>query len=393
MVRCGLQVLVEERRPLVSGRRVGLLCHPASVDGRLVHATTRLREAGAQIECLLAPEHGVGGEAQDMVAVPGCRDDALGVPVHTLYGTTEESLRPRAEWLAGLDALLIDLQDIGSRYYTFVWTMLHAMEVCAAVGVQVVVLDRPNPVDGCTIEGPGIADGYRSFVGRHDVPVRHALTIGELARLLVSELRLDVALEVVPMRGWRRAMSFAETGLPWVLPSPNMPTPDTAIVYPGGCLLEGTNVSEGRGTTRPFEIVGAPWIDGPALVRALDTEDLPGAAFRPLCFSPTFHKHAGQTCGGIQLHVVDRARFRPLLVGVALIACIRRLWPRHFAYREEPYEFVTDRPAIDLLAGGPWLREGLARGAGVAELRSHWRAAEQAFAARRRPFLIYPEQV
>lgn len=388
-VRSGLEVLLDERLGALRGRRLGLLANPTSVDSSLRHAADLLVAAGLDLRRLFGPEHGARGDAQDMVGVETAVDPWLGIPVHSLYGSSPESLRPAAGTLEDLDLLLVDLQDIGSRYYTYVWTALLAVEACAEAGLPVLVLDRPNPLGGETLEGPTIEPGYGSFVGWHPIPVRHGLTIGELTLLAARERGVGQAVEVLPMRGWQRPLLFDETGLPWVLPSPNMPTLDTALVYPGACLLEGTNLSEGRGTTRPFEILGAPYVDGRALAEALQAERLPGASFRPLWFRPTFHKHAGEVCGGIQIHVTDRRAFRPLRTGVALLRAVSRLWPEHFAWREQVYEFVADRPAIDLLAGGDWLRLGLARGASLDELCAAWPAAECAFAERRRAHLLY----
>jgi uncharacterized protein YbbC (DUF1343 family) len=388
-VLTGLEVLLAEELPRLRGRRLGLLAHPASVDRELRHAADLLVQPGLDLTRLFGPEHGIRGEAQDMIGVDTELDPRLGIPVHSLYGSTVESLRPTAEVLDRLDLLLVDLQDIGSRYYTYVWTALLAIEACARAGVETWILDRPNPLGGELVEGPGIEPGFTSFVGWHPVPVRHGLTIGELTRLAAAELGVGQGLRVVSMRGWRREQLFDETGLPWVLPSPNMPTLDTALVYPGGCLVEGTSLSEGRGTTRPFEIVGAPYLDRTALADALRAERLPGVRFRPLSFRPTFGKHAGQVCGGVQLHVTDRRAFLSLRTGVALLRAVSRLSPAGFGWREKAYEFVVDRPAIDLLAGGDWLRRGLAAGASLDELCAGWDAEEQAFAERRAQYLLY----
>jgi uncharacterized protein YbbC (DUF1343 family) len=394
----GIEVLVTERLALCRGRRVGLLCHPASVTPDLTHVIDRLLGAGIRPIRLFGPEHGVRGEAQDMIGVDGDRDQRTGIPVTSLYGSTFESLSPPPETLAEIDVLLVDLQDIGSRYYTYVWTMALAMQAAARAGVKVVVLDRPNPLGGVEIEGGDVEADAESFVGLGSIPVRHGLTIGELARLVVAGIPwggprfaqpLDCDLEVVPMAGWRRRDAFEATGLPWVLPSPNMPTVDTAFVYPGLCLIEGTNVSEGRGTTRPFEIIGAPFIDGHTLATRLAGYDLPGVRFRPLSFRPTFQKHAGKSCGGIQLHVTDRTTLRPYRTGVDLL---RELWSvggDAFAWRTEPYEFVSHRPAIDLLTGGAEVRLGIERAAAPEEIFATWLKAERAFSERRRPFLLY----
>ena len=387
-VHTGLDLLIERTGGSVRGRRAGLLCHPASVSSSLAHAAD-LVAGVVDLRCLLGPEHGVRGDVQDMASVGHHRDPRLGVPVHSLYGTTAESLRPAAEALDGLDLVIVDLQDVGSRYYTYVWTMVMTMEACAEAGVEVMVLDRPNPLGGLAVEGPGIDAGFDSFVGYQPVCTRHGMTAGEIARMARAELGLDVALEVLSMEGWRREMLFDDTGLPWVLPSPNMPTLETALVYPGGCLLEGTNLSEGRGTTRPFELLGAPWMDGWTLAEAVASDRLEGVCLRPLTLQPTFHKHAGQACGGVQLHVTDRVRFRPLRTYVSLLRWIHHLWPDQFGWREQAYEFVDAVPAVDLLAGGSWLREGVEQGQSLDELTGGWPEQEQAFRERREQFLLY----
>ncbi|MDH5676728.1 MAG: DUF1343 domain-containing protein [Myxococcales bacterium] len=371
---------------LLAGRRLGLLAHPASVDRRLRHATRVLSERGCCIEVLFGPEHGYGGEAQDMIAV-GSESAQAGPAVYSLYGDSEEDLYPRAEWLSGLDAIVVDLQDVGSRYYTYVWTAVCVLERAAAAGVQTIVLDRPNPLGGEIVEGEAQRPGYRSFVGLRDVAVRHGMTIGEICSMAAREDGLAPdALTVVTMKGWRREMSWEASGLPWVLPSPNMPTPDTARVYPGGCLLEGTALSEGRGSTRPFEILGAPGVDGHALAAALPLE---GATLRPLSFSPTFHKHARKRCGGVQVHVTDARRFRSYAAYLQILATLRQLAPEAMGWRQEAYEFVRDRPAIDLLTGGPEFREAVDAGEEIAPLLSREQAGAQAFAERRRRDLLY----
>jgi uncharacterized protein YbbC (DUF1343 family) len=398
MVKTGLEVLLREGLPILRGRRVGVLCHPASVDGRLRSVVDALLAASVNVTHLFGPEHGIRGEAQDMIGVDSARDFRTGIPVTSLYGDRFESLSPQARDLANVDVLVVDLQDVGSRYYTFVWTMALCLKSAAAAGVSVVVLDRPNPIGGQEVEGGYIDLGFESFVGLGSVPVRHGLTIGEVARLVCEGIpwggdrfgrRIDCDLEVVAMQGWRRTDHFDATELPWVLPSPNMPTPETALVYPGMCLLEGTNISEGRGTTRPFELFGAPFVDGYRLAEALTAEDLPGVAFRPLSFRPTFHKFAGQVCGGVQVHVTSRSAFRPYLTGVAVLRALRSLSDDAFAWRREQYEFVSDRPAIDLLTGGEQIRKGIDAGSSLAELRATWQSAEDDFRERRRACLIY----
>jgi uncharacterized protein YbbC (DUF1343 family) len=385
-VRPGLETLLEQPGRL-AGLRVGLLTHPAAVTRSLEHATLAL--AGSRVIRLLAlygPEHGIWANAQDLVEVADSRDPATGLPVRSLYGP---SRAPSASLLEGVDALLVDLQDVGSRYYTYIYTMLHALEACARLRRRLVVLDRPNPLGGLALEGNVLEPAYRSFVGLHPLPVRHGLTIGELAGLFRAERGLDVELTVVPMRGWRREMHFEDTGLPWVMPSPNMPTPDTARVYPGGCLVEGTNLSEGRGTTRPFEIVGAPWLDPWRLARDLSRERLPGVAFRPLFFTPTFQKHAGESCGGVQVHVSDRRRFRAYLSYLLLIHHARRQDPARFAWRAPPYEYELEKLPIDILCGTDRIRRRLEASRSPRRLERSWRAGLARFARRRARHLLY----
>jgi uncharacterized protein YbbC (DUF1343 family) len=385
VVRTGLERLAQgdlEVVRLVRGRRAGLLAHPASVDVRLTSAAEIVRRSGAELAALFGPEHGYTGQAQDMIGVHGARAES--VPVYSLYGATFDDLSPRAEWLRDLDVVVVDLQDVGSRYYTFVWSAALMMIACARAGVECVVLDRPNPLGGMVMEGAPQRPGYRSFVGLYDVPVRHALTIGEICRLVqVREGLASEALHVVSMQGWRREMLWADTQLPWVLPSPNMPTPDTALVYPGGCLIEGTNLSEGRGTTRPFEIWGAPFVAGAGLASLHAV----GAILRPVSFEPTFHKHARLTCGGVQVHVSDAHAFRSYALYRRLIAeCARA---SEFRWRTETYEYVSDRPAIDLLTGGPEFREAVAAGAALDELEAADDAGVRAFASERGAYLLY----
>jgi uncharacterized protein YbbC (DUF1343 family) len=389
-VLTGLDVLARDNWAPLHARRVGLVTNPAAVDARLRHAADLLAEApGVQLAALFGPEHGLGAESQDLVSVADARHPRYGCPVHSLYGDSVESLRPRPELLRGLDTLVVDLPDIGARYYTFQATMLYCLEAAGAAGLSVVVLDRPNPLNGLDVEGPTLRAGYESFVGPHAIPTRHGMTLGELARLYVAERDINVSLRVVASEGWDRRQYFDETGLPWVLPSPNMPTLDTAIVYPGQCLLEGTNLSEGRGTTRPFELCGAPWIDPHRLARRLNDHEIPGVAFRPVTFRPTFQKFAGQTCGGVQLHVLDRTLFRPVRTGLAVLAASRAEEPARFRWRTEPYEFVVDRPAIDLLFGNCRERIALEAGLSADEIARPWAEEEAAFRLRREPHLLY----
>jgi uncharacterized protein YbbC (DUF1343 family) len=371
----------------VRGLRLGLVANPASITPDLVHASIALGQAGdAELLALFGPEHGISADAQDLVEVGFARDPVTGLPVFSLYGKTRV---PTARMLAGLDAIVVDLQDVGSRYYTYIYTMLHVLEACAREHKRVVVLDRPNPLGGTVVDGNVLDPEHRSFVGMHPLAVRHGMTIGELALMFREELELDVELRVVRMRGWRRAMLFEETRLPWVLPSPNMPTVDTAVVYPGGCLIEGTNLSEGRGTTRPFELVGAPWLNGPALARALEKEGLEGVAFRPVAFTPTFHKHAERLCRGVQVHVLDRERFSAFLTYLLLIHHAREQNPRRFAWREPPYEYEYVKPPIDILCGTDRVRTTVDAGLSPRRLARGWTREVEAFQARRQRHLLY----
>ncbi len=339
---------------LIAGRNIGLLAHAASVDRALRPAATVLREAGARISALFGPEHGFAGAAQDMVGVDS--DDGPEVPVYSLYGDDAADLSPNPEWLRDLDAVVIDLQDVGSRYYTYVWTAALTMKAAASVGTDIVVLDRPNPLGGVRVEGAPQRKGYLSFVGLYPIAVRHGLTIAELMQWVCDHDQLDrEALHIVPMDGWLRKMTYGETGLPWVMPSPNMPTLDTAVVYPGGCLIEGTTLSEGRGTTRPFEIWGGPNLDVAALLEL----DLHGVTLREVEFVPTFQKHAGAVCAGVQVHVTDPWVFRPYDAYIRMLAAVLPSLSPESRWRTEVYEFVSDRPAIDLLTGGPELRTAI----------------------------------
>jgi uncharacterized protein YbbC (DUF1343 family) len=385
-VQTGLARLISEGGKLLAGRRVGLICNPTSVDAELRHAIDLLGGV-CQLAALFGPEHGVRGDAQDMIGVDAGKDAATGLPVHSLYGHTAASLAPTPEMLDAIDVMVFDIQDIGSRYYTFVWTMVLAMRACAAAGKGFIVLDRPNPIGGVHVEGPAIQPGYDSFVGLVSCATRHGMTAGEIARWRHGVEKLDGELAVITMRGWARDMWFEHTGLPWVMPSPNMPTVDTALVYPGMCLVEGTELSEARGTTRPFELSGAPPLDGARLARDMTAMELPGVKLRPVVYTPTFHKHAGKACGGVQLHVTSHDLFRPVRTGVAFLAACRAQAP--VPWRAKAYEFVDRIPAIDLLAGGPWLREGIDAGASLDDLTARWPRDEGTFREERAGYLLY----
>jgi uncharacterized protein YbbC (DUF1343 family) len=390
VILTGCDRLLREPRRL-AGRRYGLLAHPASVtsDLRPLHMALSASAAGPPA-ALFGPEHGFYGVEQDMIPSADARDPWTGAPIVSLYGDDSESLRPRPQAMAGLDVLVVDLQDVGSRYYTYAATAVWAAMAALETGVEVWVLDRPNPLGGEVIEGNLRGDGYASFVGAFPIPVRHGLTLAELVRLELEREGADGAgLTVWEMDGWRRRMLWRDTGLEWIAPSPNVPTPATALVYPGGCLVEGTELSEGRGTTRPFELVGAPGIDPPALAAALEARGMPGVRFLPAYFRPQFQKHAGELCGGVQVLVTGAAELPALRWGVELLAAVRRRFPDAFGWRRDPYEFVGDRPAIDLLAGGSELREALDAGSVPDAWMATWSADEAAFREQRRDVLIY----
>ena len=387
-VRLGLERLLDgPDRKLIKGQRIGLVCNPASVDSRLIHVSDRLATGDWTMTALFGPQHGFRSDLQEnMIESPHAHDARRRVPVHSLYSETRE---PTAEMLADVDVLVIDLQDVGTRIYTYIYTMANCLRAARRHGIRVVVCDRPNPINGDDIEGATLDPEYESFVGQFAIPMRHGLTIGEAARIFNDHFGIHAAVDVVPMDGWSRAMYYDATGLPWVLPSPNIPTLDTAIVYPGAVLFEGTLLSEGRGTTRPFELIGAPWIDGERFAEALNARRLPGAYFRPAFFEPTFHKHAKVLCGGCQVHVTDREAFEPMRVAVEMLAEFRREAPSEKLWRDPPYEYEHVKPPIDILYGSDRLRTGIDAGEDPASIVKDWRRDEEAFRELRRTFLLY----
>jgi uncharacterized protein YbbC (DUF1343 family) len=386
-VRRGIERVLDGEAPYLRGPALGLIAHPASVTSTLEHSAPALLGAGFRVRALFGPQHGARGEKQDnMVESDHFRDPATGVPVHSLYG---EVRKPKPEMLEGLDVVLFDLQDVGVRVYTFVWTMALAMEACAEAGVRFVVLDRPNPIGGVHREGPLLRAGYESFVGLHPVPLQHGVTAGELARWLNTERGIGCDLEVIACDGWRRDMTWEDTGLPWVLPSPNLPTVDSCRVYPGMVLLEGTNLSEGRGTTKPFELFGAPFVNPQSLERLLREMLGPGVTVRPCHFEPTFQKHACRMCGGGQIHVTDVEAFRPVHTAVAILAAVKRIAPDDFAWREPPYEYETVKQPIDILWGGDGLRRGIDEGKSPEEVLASAASECDSFAHDVRRYLLY----
>ena len=372
----------------LDGLRVGLVCNPASVDHEFAHIADRLRHLPhVRLTAILGPQHGFRSDVQEnMIETGHSRDERRRVPVYSLYSETRE---PTREMLSDVDVLVVDLQDVGTRIYTYIYTMANCLAAAARHGVRVIVCDRPNPIGGDAVEGPMLVPGFESFVGLYQIPMRHGMTIGELARLFNEHFGIGARLDVIPMEGWRREMYHDDSGAPWVMPSPNMPTLDSAIAYPGTVLFEGTNVSEGRGTTRPFELVGAPWVRAEELADALNARRLPGVVFRPVVFEPTFHKHARQACGGCQIHVVDRQVFRPVLAGVLLTELIRRAGPDDFRWREPPYEYEHDKLPIDILAGTSALREQIEAGVPAETIARAWDAPVAGFERVRGRVLLY----
>ena len=387
----GLDVFEEEWPGRLKGARAGLLVHPASVNKKLRHAVDCIHESGkVELRALFGPQHGIRGETQDnMVEWEGFNDKKTGLPVYSLYSHTR---KPDHSILKDIDVLIIDLQDVGSRYYTFIWTMELCMQACAETCKPVVILDRPNPLGGRLTEGPVLNTAYASFVGLRPLPVRHGMTSGEIAGYLKDKFYPSLDLQIIPVKGWRREMWFDETRLPWVMPSPNMPTLDTAIVYPGICLLEGTLLSEGRGTTRPFDIFGAPFIDPEDLVERLAAFNLPGVLFRPMHFQPAFQKHAGRPCGGAQIHVIEREAFMPFKTGVAVIKAVHDLYPEDFRWKQPPYEYETEKMPVDILAGSDRLRREIEEGRSLQQMQQWWEAECAGFEREvRKRYLIYDQ--
>jgi len=374
--------------PQLDGKRVGIVCNPASVDGALHHIADRLAgHPRATLAAIFGPQHGFRSDVQDnMIETRHGRDEVRRVPIYSLYSETRE---PTADMLRDLDVLVIDLQDVGVRIYTYIYTMANCLKAARRQGLKVIVCDRPNPIGGAQVEGMVLVPGFESFVGMYPIPMRHGMTIGEVARLFNEHFGVGADLEVVPMTGWRRDMYFDETGLTWIISSPNIPTFDTTTVYPGGVLFEGTNISEGRGTTRPFELLGAPWVVAERFAEAMNRRGLPGVYFRPVLFEPTFHKHAGKGCAGCQVHVLDRRTFRAVETGVALIEAFRASGPDAFGWKNPPYEYEFEKLPIDCLAGSSELREQIDAGVPARDIAQSWEPALAAFGAVRNRFLIY----
>lgn len=385
----GIDRLLADPGKYLKGKRFALLVNQSSVaaDGRYLFEA--LIAQGYKAEKIFAPEHGLFGTEQDQITVADEVDGFTGLKAVSLYGQTKEELKPHPEDLAGLDALVVDIQDIGCRYYTYAYTMAFCIEACAALGIEVIICDRPNPLGGVVVEGGVVHKGFESFVGAYPLAVRHALTIGEVARLLNATEKWNAKLTVIELKNWNRNWLYPQTEGLWVQPSPNMPTVDTAIVYPGTCLFEATNVSEGRGTTRPFEIIGAPFINPKEYAAALNAHKLPGVYFRPLYFKPTFHKFKDEACGGAFVHVVDFHSFESFFTGLAMVKVAHDLWPTQFDWRHEPYEYVADVLAIDLLSGSEQFRLNVERGGLLEDYRNAYIAEERDFRRQAAKFRLY----
>ena len=389
----GINHILAQPEKYLKGKTVGLIVNHTSLASDYKHSIEHLKSHPSfNLNALFGPEHGLYGIAQDMIEIKNEVDPFSGLTISSLYGKTEETLQPNPDALTEVDNLIFDIQDVGARYYTFIYTMAKCMAICKESGTRMIVCDRPNPVNGIHLEGNLVKEGFRSFVGQYPLPNRHGMTVGELALYFNHEIEIGCELKVVPMTHWNREQWYDETGLPWVPPSPNMPTLDTATVYPGMCLIEGTQLSEGRGTTRPFENFGAPYIDPHPLLKRMenDLEKLPGVLFRPQFFQPMFQKHGSEVCGGLQIHVTDRNQFKPLLTTLALIRAISELHPNDFKWRTEPYEFVSDRLAIDLLYGNDHFRETVFKDTfSLDEIEENWQEELQSFKEVRNNYLIY----
>lgn len=387
-IELGIERLCVERAALIKGSRVGLVCNQASVDHELRHSADVLQSVeGINLKALFGPQHGIRGDLQDnMVETPHTLDVETGLPVYSLYSETRE---PTEEMLREVDVLICDLQDVGCRIYTFVYTIANCMRVARRLGKRVIVCDRPNPIGGLAVEGNLLEAGFESFVGQFQLPTRHGMTACELALMFNEHWGIGCDLEVLKMEGWSRELWFDETDLPWVLPSPNMPTLDSATVFPATVHLEGTQISEGRGTTRPFELVGAPYVEAGVFARKLEAIGLPGVKFRPTNFQPTFQKHAGVTCGGVQIHVRDREKLKPVITGVAVVKTCFDLYGEQFRWKEPPYEYVFDKNPFDVISGTDRLRHSIEGGDSLEEIERSWQAELQDFEERRKKYLLY----
>ncbi|MCD9188043.1 MAG: DUF1343 domain-containing protein [Pyrinomonadaceae bacterium] len=387
-VTLGLEKALTNSSQIFGKERVGLICNQASVDHNFDHAADLFyKDEQINLTTLFGPQHGIRGDVQDnMIETGHAVDKITGLPIYSLYSETRE---PSEEMLQNVDALVFDLQDVGCRVYTFIYTMANAMRVCAKLKKKFYVLDRPNPIGGIKVEGNILELGHESFVGQYPIPMCHGLTVGELAELFNNEFGIDCDLTVISMDGWEREFYYDETDCPWVLPSPNMPTVDTAVVFSGTVYFEGTQVSEGRGTTRPFEMIGAPYIDSKQLSGALNQLKLKGVKFRDINFLPTFQKHSNKNCGGVFVHITDREAFEPVISGIALVKTIHDLYKDEFRWKETPYEYVFDRNPFDVISGTLKTREQIETGVSIDDIKLSWEKGIAAFRALRNQVLLY----
>jgi len=387
-VKVGLEVLLQDVPAVIRGARVGLICNQSSVNHAFQHAADLLHEhRDFQLTALFGPQHGIRGDVQDnMIETGHGIDRKTGLPVHSLYSETRE---PTPKMLEDVDVLVFDMQDVGCRIYTFVYTLANCMRIAGELGKKVVVCDRPNPINGMDMSGNILEAEYASFVGLFPLPTRHGMTVGELAQMFRGEFGIQCDLQIVPMAGWKREHWLDDTDAPWVLPSPNMPTLDSATVFPGTVHFEGTQLSEGRGTTRPFELIGAPYVNPEEYARTLNEMNLPGVYFRSCIFRPTFQKHAGVSCGGVQIHVLDRNEFEPVTTGLVMVKVAYELYGSAFRWKEPPYEYVYDRNPFDVIAGTSSIREGFEQGSSIAEIQKAWVAPFEEFIKVRQRYLLY----
>jgi len=387
-VTLGLEKALDNASQFFANARIGLICNQASVDHNFDHAADLFFEnENINLTTLFGPQHGIRGDVQDnMIETGHSTDNLTGLPIYSLYSETRE---PTEEMLQNVDNLVFDLQDVGCRVYTFIYTMANAMRACAKFGKKFYVLDRPNPIGGIKVEGNLLEKGHESFVGQFPIPMRHGMTVGELAKLFNREFEINCDLTVISMDGWERSFYYDETDCPWVLPSPNMPTVDTAVVFSGTVYFEGTQVSEGRGTTRPFEMIGAPYINAKVLADVMNEHKLSGVKFRDINFLPTFQKHSNAVCGGVFLHITDRELFEPVITGIALVKSIYDLYKDDFRWKVTPYEYVYDRNPFDVICGTFKTREQIETGNSITEIRQSWKKDEDLFTSLRSNYLLY----
>ncbi len=387
-VKLGVEKILENTSEILGNQSVGLICNQASVNHQFQHAADLFFEnQNVNLKSLFGPQHGIRGDVQDnMIETKHAVDKKTKLPIYSLYSETRV---PTEDMLNDVDAIVFDLQDVGGRVYTFIYTMANAMKACAKFGKKMFVCDRPNPINGIDVEGNYLEKEYESFVGQYPIPMRHGLTVGELAKLFNQEFDINCDLEVVTMENWRREAFYDETDAPWVMPSPNIPTVESTIVFPATVYLEGTQISEGRGTTRPFEIIGAPYIDADALTEILETLKLPGVIFRSTNFLPTFQKHSGKVCGGVFLHVIDRKIFEPVLTGIAIVKTIYDLYTDKFKWKVPPYEYVYDLNPFDVISGTNKIRKFIEDGSNINAIKLYWQNDVKEFRELREKYLLY----